>query len=97
MADFHCQLILLEAGYRTVCIQDYCWDQTSSNATGGAKGHRTEELQRRTAETLTRAHPGLVRLREVKAKSWGGLAIRTDVEVQWKKAFGFRSRSEMKK
>jgi hypothetical protein len=87
MADFHCQLRLLEAGYRSVRIQDYCWDQHASNAKGGASDQRTLEHQRATAEQLVAAHPQTVRLREVKSKTWGAMNLRVDVLVHWKKAF----------
>jgi hypothetical protein len=57
MADFYCQLRLLEADYLSVRGQSFNWDQRGSNTPGVAKGDRNEAGQERSAETLGREHP----------------------------------------
>jgi hypothetical protein len=87
MGDFHAQLRLLESGFRSVCIQEWCWDQVTPNGPGGANGHRNKERQERTVHALVNAHPpGIVKPRRRVSPHWGEMAERLDVKVAWKKA-----------
>lgn len=87
MEDFHVALSLLEKGYGNIVANNWCHNQAGSGAQGGCSAWRTPELQARAAHRLAELHPGLVRVVEKETKTaWGG-GVRTDVVVQWKKAF----------
>lgn len=87
MEDFHVALSLLEKGYGNIIANDWCHNQAGSGAQGGCSTWRTPELQARAAHRLAELHPGLVRVVQKETKTaWGG-GVRTDVVVQWKKAF----------
>jgi len=87
MEDFHVALSLLEKGYGNVVANNWCHNQAGSGAQGGCSVWRTPELQARAAHRLAELHPGLVRVVQKETKTaWGG-GVRTDVVVQWKKAF----------
>lgn len=87
MEDFHVALSLLEKGYGNIIANDWCHNQAGSGAQGGCSTWRTPELQARAAHRLAELHPGLVRVVQKETKTaWGG-GVRTDVIVQWKKAF----------
>jgi hypothetical protein len=84
MEDHHVQLSFLERGYATVRIEDYTWDQSKSNASGGCSLDRTPETMADAAMTLHRCHPSSVKV-VTKEANWAGMQTRTDVTVQWKK------------
>ncbi len=87
MEDFHVALSLLEKGYGNIIANNWCHNQAGSGAQGGCSTWRTPELQARAAHRLAELHPGLVRVVQKETKTaWGG-GVRTDVVVQWKKAF----------
>ena len=88
MEDFNVTLSFLTRGYPNVIMYEYCWGQIESNMAGGCSEYRTQELQRKNAERLVKKFPRFVTLIEKKSKSWGGdFSTRSDVRVQWKKAF----------
>lgn len=87
MEDFHVTLSLLELGYANKLLTQYCWNQPGSNAPGGCSGYRTPELQTKAANMLKEKHPDFVTVVEKQAKGWGAMKTRTDVRIQWKKAF----------
>jgi hypothetical protein len=90
MEDFDFTLTLLENGGRNAVTLDYVWNQTGSNQPGGCSDYRTAEVQAKAAKELAKLHPGVVKVveKEVIGKtSWGGMKTRTDVRIQWRKAY----------
>lgn len=87
MEDFDVSLTLLRAGYPNVVLNKYIQGQGSSNAAGGCSIYRTMEVQAEGARRLKELHPDFVSLVTKTTKgAWGG-QTRTDVMIQWKKAF----------
>lgn len=85
--DMDMTLQLLRSGYRNAVLYRYANDHVSSNAPGGCKLYRTLELMKEDAHRLHALHPAYVKVVEKQTKtSWEGQK-RTDVVVQWKKAF----------
>lgn len=85
--DMDMTLQLLRAGYKNFVYYDYANDHVSSNAPGGCALYRTLELMEQDAHRLAELHPGFVKVVKKQTKtSWNGLE-RTDVIVQWKKAY----------
>jgi hypothetical protein len=76
MEDFHVHLSLLERGYLSIRIQNYSWDQRSSNSLGGVSRYRTPETMKATAETLHKAHPKVVEVVLKKSDNWVGVKSR---------------------
>jgi len=92
MEDFHVTLSLLERGIPNACVYDYCWNQTGSNMKGGCSIYRNEETQAKAAHMLRDAHPKyvtVVRKKVIGATSWEGMKERTDVRINWRKAFPY--------
>ncbi len=90
MEDFNLVLNLLIQGIPNRVFYKYCWNQLGSGAVGGCSSYRTGELQKQCAETLQKRFPEFVKTVEKKSKSgWEGLETRTDVRVQWKKAYDY--------
>ena len=89
MEDFDVALQLLEKGYMNTVCANWCHDQGGSNTAGGCSTYRTMAIQKQGAEGLKALHPNFVTLVTKTTKTaWGG-QTRTDVQVQWKKAFDF--------
>lgn len=86
MEDFHVTLSMLELGYANKLLTKYCWGQKGSNQPGGCSGYRTDELQTKSARLLKELHPAFVTVITKKAQ-WKDMSERTDVRIQWKKAF----------
>lgn len=85
--DFDMTLQLLRAGYRNAVIASYVQDQVTSNAPGGCSVYRTEDKNVQASQMLKALHPDFVRVVQKETKgAWGG-GTRTDVQIQWKKAF----------
>lgn len=85
--DMDMTLQLLRAGYKNAIFYQYANDHVSSNAPGGCALYRTLEVMKEDAHVMAALHPGFVKVVEKTTKtSWGG-ATRTDVVVQWKKAY----------
>jgi hypothetical protein len=96
MEDFDITLTLLEKGYPNRVTYEYAWGQRRSGDEGGCSLYRNDEMQREAALELARLHPGLVKIVEKESKeAWGGFesSTRTDVNIQWKKAFERGSRT----
>lgn len=92
MEDFHVTLSLLERGIPNACVYDYCWNQTGSNTKGGCSTYRNEETQSKAAHMLHEAHPKyvtVVKKKVIGATSWEGMKERTDVRINWRKAFPY--------
>lgn len=87
MCDFHMTLCLLRLGYANCIINSFVNNQSGSNTAGGCSSQRTPLLQTAAAEFLQAIHPDFVTtVKKFTKTSWGGTE-RTDVRVQWKKAF----------
>lgn len=87
MEDFHVALRLLENGHTNVILNEYAHNQRGSNASGGCSIYRSPEAQADAANCLRDMHPNSVKVVEKTTKTaWGG-GTRTDVIVQWKRAY----------
>ena len=92
MEDFHVALSLLRAGYHNLVLNNYCHNQFGSGLEGGCSEYRTPEVQASAAHELKRRHPDFVKVVTKETKTaWGG-GTRTDVQIQWKKAFNHENR-----
>lgn len=90
MEDFHVQLSLLENGHRSCVFTQWAHDQSSTNISGGCSTYRTLEAQSAAAHRLAELHPDTVKVVEkvTKTDRWKGMGTtRTDVVIQWKKAY----------
>ncbi len=88
MEDFHTVLSLLTSGVANKVMYDYCWNQRGSGADGGCSTYRDNDLQSDCATDLAMEFPDFVTTVIKKSKSsWQGMQERTDVRVQWKKAY----------
>ena len=91
MEDFHVALSLLEAGYSNRIMNHYAHNQKGSGTAGGCSHFRTPELHAKNAHLLAALHPDVVKVVQKETKgAWGG-GTRTDVNIQWKKAYGNRT------
>jgi hypothetical protein len=87
MEDFDVSLQLLRAGYKNCVLAHWGQQQGASNAPGGCSTYRTMEVQKRGALGLKALHPEFVTVVVKQTKTaWGGQE-RTDVRIQWKKAY----------
>jgi len=93
--DFDVFLYMMEHGYPNRLTYKYAFGMTSGTK-GGCALYRTPELMESQAYKLQKLHPpGVVKVVTVTSKSgWDdmastgdGLTTRTDVNIQWKKAF----------
>jgi len=88
MEDFHVNLQVLEHGGTTAVCNNWVSNQRGgSDAPGGCSIYRTPEVQTESAHLLQKLHPGVVQVVQKETKTaWGG-GTRTDVRIQWKRAF----------
>jgi len=85
--DFDVILHFLVNGHENIINNTYTTNQAGSNASGGCSTYRTLEVQADAARALQAKYPGIVKAVEKTTKgAWGGVT-RTDVNIQWKKAF----------
>ena len=95
MEDFDTTLQILKLGYPNRVTYKYAWGQGGSGETGGCSNYRTPEMQHEAAVALRNYHPGLVNIKMKRSKtSWpgwpkdsAGYTIRTDVNINWQKAY----------
>ncbi len=87
MEDFDLTLQLLKLGYPNAMINRWCWNQSGSNAKGGCSQYRTSKMQHDAAHKLAKLHAPYVKVVTKESKNWQGMETRTDVRVQWKKAY----------
>lgn len=87
MEDFQVVLEFLTRGYPTALLTTHCKDDIGSNTAGGCSLYRDSEGQAEAAHALREMYPGFVRL--TTRPGWAGeMSLpRTDVQVQWKKAY----------
>jgi len=88
MEDFDITLQLMRKGYPNCIVNRFVHNQAhGSGASGGCSTYRTLELQAKAAHALQALHPEFVTVVKKKTKTaWGGVE-RTDVRIQWKKAY----------
>lgn len=90
MEDFHMLLTMLTKGYANKVLYDFCWNQTGSGAEGGCSLYRDNELQATCAHRLKEDFQEFVTIVEKQSKTaWKGMETRTDVRIQWKKAYSY--------
>lgn len=87
MEDFDVALQLLRAGYPSLTVNTLLQDQAGSNVAGGCSEYRTMAVQAKGAKGLAKLHPDFVTVVEKAAKGGGEWATRTDVRIQWKRAY----------
>lgn len=87
MEDFDVTLSLLRKGYRNTIVNYMVQNQNGSNLKGGCSQYRTKDVQERAAAALASRHPGFVKLVQKNTKGADGWGTRTDVIIQWKRAY----------
>ena len=88
MHDFDLTLQLLRKGYPNRVSYQYVWNQRGSGAEGGCSGYRTAEVQRASALQLQQDHPEFVTIvTKTTGTVWKDMEERSDVNVQWQKAY----------
>jgi hypothetical protein len=99
MEDFLVTLTLFQHGIPNRVLLDYVWNQPGSNSEGGCSSYRTAEVQRKASKKLHRLFPDYVKVVEKKVvgvTSWEGMKTRTDVRIQWRKAYNGKRRKNWK-
>jgi hypothetical protein len=86
MEDFDVTLQLLEKGYKNANLFYWSQDQRQTQANGGCD-YRTHASHEEAAATLQKLHPQVVTLRQKENKTGGAFGKRTEVTIQWKKAY----------
>jgi hypothetical protein len=87
MCDFDTQLQILRRGEPTAALKFYADGQKSTQAPGGCSVNRNHDNHNYSAITLAELHPEFVRLRQKNNKTGGAFGTRTEVTIQWKKAY----------
>jgi hypothetical protein len=88
--DFYVNLSLITKGYPNTLLNEYIAEHTH-NRKGGNSLIRTNELQAKSAQVLHSKFPNFVKLKVIEG-CWGSeMSNRTDVTIQWKKAFNAES------
>lgn len=87
MEDFDVTLQLLRRGVPNCCFYHWSYDQSMTNAPGGCSLYRNHANHEFSANRLAELHPGFVGLRQKANKTGGEFGTRTEVTVQWKKAY----------
>jgi hypothetical protein len=91
MEDFWVTLKLLTRGYTNRVSVDWVWNQRGSGFVGGCSSYRTPEVQAAAAHALHAEFPDFVAIREKTCSDsnpiWKGMKTRTDVTIQWRKAY----------
>lgn len=87
MEDFDMQLQLMTQGYENVVYNRLVQDQYGNNVDGGCAAYRTAEVQAQAAHDLAKHWPDFVTVTtRAPKREWGGMAERTDVKLNWRKA-----------
>ncbi len=93
MEDFYVALSLLTRGYENLMLSNWCHNQRGSNESGGCSQYRTMEMQADAANMLKQYFPKFVTVVKKQTKTaWGGQE-RTDVRIQWKRAYTHSGRT----
>ena len=87
MEDFDVTLSLLRKGQPNCIINHMVHNQNGSGLEGGCSVYRDKEMQTIAANMLAKKHHSYVTVVQKETKTaWGG-GVRTDVRIQWKKAY----------
>lgn len=90
--DFCMILQLLTRGWMNVVLNDWVHNQGGSNVDGGCSLYRTPDVHADACHHLSELYPDFVKVVQKDTKgSWGG-GTRTDVRIQWKKAYDYGRR-----
>lgn len=85
--DFAMLLQLMTNGHTNCVVNDFCQNQGGSNTEGGCSTYRTLDVHADACHHLAELFPKYVKTVKKKTKgAWGGQE-RTDVTIQWKKAY----------
>jgi hypothetical protein len=85
--DFDMTLQMIRAGHKNYVLSQWCQNQRGSDVAGGCSVYRTAEMGDAVSHQLAALHPGYVSVvQKTTKKAWGG-GTRTDVLIQWKRAF----------
>lgn len=88
MEDFDIQLQLLTRGYENIVYNGIVQDQHQNNSEGGCSLYRTSEVQAEAAHALAKLWPDIVTVvTRAPKREWIGMGDRTDVRVNWRRAF----------
>ena len=88
MEDFDVNLQLLRKGRPNANIGYWAQGQRMTNAPGGCSTYRSHEVHERSAIRLAELHSDFVRTRQKRNKTDAdGFGTRTEVTIQWKRAF----------
>jgi hypothetical protein len=89
MEDFYVTLSLLSRGIPNRVLYEWAWNQQGSGNEGGCSTYRTAEVQAESAHKLKELFPNFVKVTEKESKSGKGIfaGVRTDVIIQWRKAW----------
>ena len=88
MADFDTTLQFLRRGQKNAVLYYWAQGQPGSQHPGGCAAYRTSETHDVVCRKLAELHPGFVTLRQKANKGHQhGFGTRTEVTVQWKKAY----------
>lgn len=106
MQDFDVVLQLLEAGYKNCVSYKFAHEQArGSGGMGGCSLYRTSAIIRAGANKLLSLHPKVVKVVAKKSKTgWKTMekkpgvegTVRTDVNIQWKKAYAGKGKIKKK-
>lgn len=87
--DFAMILQVLTKGYENCVLNDWVHNQGGSNTEGGCSTYRTPAVHSDACHHLAELFPEFVKVVQKETKgSWGG-GTRTDVRIQWKKAYEY--------
>ena len=87
LGDFDVLLQLLEAGHKIASTFYWAQDQPQTQHPGGCTIFRNHETHLEAVKGLQALHPDVVSLVEKTNKTGGEFGKRTEVRIQWKKAY----------
>jgi len=94
MADFDTVLQFLERGQKNAVLYYWAQHQPKTQHPGGCAAYRTHATHEAAAYKLSELHPGVIRIVQKENKGGGEFGTRTEVAVQWQKAWRQREAAE---